>query len=167
MKLNELPNELLLEIFAYLLLFDIGFLLIDACNRLGTLFSKKINYRRTLRFTVGGCSHSNYQAFSHDHKGFRTSLNIFLRSISLDALFAAHTVAQILERWADNQTFSFLPLARHLTLFSTYYMQFLSMYQRSLVTTLVFGRDTNIIGQLDKLTLSVDNPMTESQSIMS
>jgi hypothetical protein len=166
MKFNELPKELLLEISRYLSLFDIGFSLIGVCNRLDTFLAKNISWCRTLKFTIGSCSYSDYQAFLHNYNGFRTRLNIFLRSITLDGLYASHMVAQILLRWADDPTSSFLPFVRELTLSNTFYKDFHVAYQRSLATVLACGPGTNIIEQLEKLTLSFRNATNQYISVL-
>jgi hypothetical protein len=154
MKFNELPSELLLDISTYLSLFDIGFSLIGVSHRLDRLFSTNIKCCRRLSFTVGSCSYSDYQTFLHDYNGFRKRcLSIFVRSISLDGFYAPHLVAQILLRWADDSTSSFLPYVRQLTISKIYYMRSYELYQRSIATLLVCGPDTIIIGQLEKLTL--------------
>jgi hypothetical protein len=150
MKLDELPNELIFKISSYLSLFDIGYSLIGVCNRLDKLFGENKNDRRTLAFHNGHCSYSLYQAFLDDHKGFRTCLNIFIRSLILDGFCNLACTHDILSRWA-NSTPPFLPSVRELTLSNMEF--FYNNTFKSLPLILTCGIGTNIIGQLDKFTL--------------
>ena len=154
MKLDELPNELILTISTYLSLFDIGYSLIGVCDRLDKLFSENRHDRRTLAFHNGHCSKSLHQAFIDDQNGFRTRMNVFIRSIILDGFSNILCTYNILFRWA-NSTPAFLPSVRELTLSN---MEFFERNtSQSLTRILACGIGTNIIGQLDKFTLIFTN----------
>ncbi|CAM4828411.1 unnamed protein product [Rotaria magnacalcarata] len=155
MKLDELPPELLFKISTYLTLFDIGYSLMGVSNHLDRLLAENKNDRRTLAFHDGRCSYSLYRAFLDDHNGFRTRcLSIFIRSLVLDGFCNITCAYGILSKWADS-TPPFLPSVRILTLSN---MQFFEKYcYKPLALILACGTGTNIIGQLDKLTLIFDN----------
>ena len=154
MKLDELPNELIFNISTYLSLFDIGYSLIGVCNRLDKLFSENKNDRRTLAFHNGRCSKSLHQVFIDDHNGFRTRMNVFIRSLRLDGFSNIVCSNDILFRWA-NSTPPFLPCVRELILSNMEF--FYSKASESLPWILTCGIGTNIIGQLDKFTLIFTN----------
>jgi len=150
MKLDELPNELIFNISTYLSLFDIGYSLIGVCNCLDKLFSGNKTDRRTLSFHNGHCSKSLHRAFLDDHNGFRTRMNVFIRSLRLDGFSNILCTHDILIRWA-NSTPPFLPSVRELTLSNMEF--FYIKAPESLPWILTCGIGTNIIGQLDKFTL--------------
>ncbi|CAF2073140.1 unnamed protein product [Rotaria magnacalcarata] len=154
MKLDELPPELLFKISTYLTLFDIGYSLIGVPNHLDKLLVENKNDRRTLAFHDGRCSYSLYRAFLDDHNGFRTRcLSIFIRSLILDGFCNITCAYGILSKWADS-TPPFLPSVRILTLSN---MQFFEKYcYKPLALIIACGTGTNIIGQLDKLTLEFE-----------
>ena len=150
MKLGELPGELIFHISTYLSLFDVGYSLIGVCNHLDNLFSENQNDRRTLAFHNGHCSKSLHRAFIDDQDGFRTRMNVFIRSLALDGFSNIACTHDILSRWA-NSTPPFLPSIRELTLSNMEF--FYSEASESLPWVLTCGIGTNIIGQLDKFTL--------------